>query len=65
MVVNQAMLMSRTISQRTCFHRRRPPPTPTTEEATTWVVLTGAPISEAPRMTAVDDGLAGEGIERE
>jgi hypothetical protein len=55
MVVNQARLISRTISQRTCFHRRRPPPTPTTDEATTWVVLTGAPMREAARMTTVDE----------
>ena len=54
-VVSHAMPISRTICQLTCFHRRRPPPTPTTEEATTWVVLTGAPMREAPRMTAVDE----------
>jgi len=54
-VVTHAMPISRTICQRTCFHRRRPPPTPTTEEATTCVVLPGAPIREAPRMTAVDE----------
>lgn len=49
------MPISRTICQRTCCQRRRPAPTPTTDEATTWVVLTGAPIREAPRITAVDE----------
>ena len=46
--------MARTTRQRTWRQRRRPPPTPTTEEATTWVVLTGAPITDAPSRTAVD-----------
>ena len=54
-VVSHAMPISRTISHRTWRQRRRPAPMPTTDEATTWVVLTGAPTSDAPRMTAVDD----------
>ena len=29
-------------------------PIPTTEDATTWVVETGAPTSEAPKMTPAD-----------
>ena len=46
--------MSPTAAQRTCRQRRRPPPTPTIEEATTWEVDTGAPASEAPKITPAD-----------
>ena len=42
-VKSQAKAIERTTPQRTWCQRRRPPPTPTTEEATTWVVETGAP----------------------
>ena len=42
-VSSQAKAIERTTAQRTWRQRRRPPPTPTTEEATTWVVETGAP----------------------
>ena len=41
-VTSQASRISRTTGQRTC-RRRCAAPTPTTEDATTWVVLTGAP----------------------
>ena len=47
--------MSRTTAQRTWRHRRRPPPTPTIDDATTWEVDTGAPTSEAPKITPADD----------
>ena len=53
-VTSQASSMFRTTRQRTWRHRRRPPPTPTTDEATIWVVLTGAPITDAPSRTAVE-----------
>src|SRR4030095_14324818 len=35
-------------------HRRRPPPPQTTEDETTWVVLAGAPTTEAARITAAE-----------
>ena len=44
----------RTIAQRTWCQRLRPTPTPITDEATTWVVDTGAPTIEAPRITPTD-----------
>ena len=53
-VTTQASPISRTTGQRTCLHRRSAP-TPTTEEATTCVVLTGAPNAAAPPMTNVLD----------
>ena len=53
-VTTQASPISRTTGQRTC-RQRRSAPTPTTEEATTWVVLTGAPSAAAPPMTRVLD----------
>ena len=46
--------MARTTAQRTCRIRRLPTPTPTTDDATTCVVLTGAPVSVAPSSTAVE-----------
>jgi len=54
MVIIQARPIWRTIAQRTWCHRRRPTPTPITEEAATWVVDTGAPTSEDPRITLAD-----------
>ena len=53
-MTTQASPIWRTIAQRTWCQRRRPTPTPTTDEATTWVVDTGAPSSEAPRITPAD-----------
>src|SRR6266511_3836619 len=53
-VVTQASRILPTTSQPTCRYRRRPTPTPTTEEETTWVVLAGAPTSEADRITAAE-----------
>ena len=53
-VVTHASAMSRTISQPTCRQRPRPIPIPTTDEETTWVVLTGAPTSDAARITVAD-----------
>ena len=54
-VSSQAKPISRTTSQRTWCQRRRPPPTPTTDDATTWVVETGAPTYDEARITAVDE----------
>ena len=50
----QAKAIARTTTHRTCRQRRRPAPTPTTDDATTWVVDTGAPTKEAGRITAVE-----------
>ena len=46
MVVSHEMPMWRTIDQRTWRPRRRPTPAPTIDEASTSVVLTGAPTSD-------------------
>src|SRR6476646_9325360 len=54
MVTNQARANVRTSGQWTWRQRRRPPATPTTDDVTTWVVLTGAPINDAPKRTAVE-----------
>ena len=53
-VVTQANSMSRTTRQPTWRHRRRPTPTPTTEDATTCVVETGAPTKDDAKITAVE-----------
>ena len=50
----QASAMSPTAAHRTWRQRRRPPPTPTIDDATTWEVETGAPASEAPKITPAD-----------
>ena len=54
MVTSQASAIERTIAQWTWRQRRRPMPTPTTDDATTWVVETGAPTIEPPKITAAD-----------
>ena len=46
--------MWRTTAQLTCRQRRRPPPTPSTDDATTCVVETGAPTNDAPRITPAE-----------
>ena len=53
-VASHAKPIVRTTAQRTWRHRRRPTPTPTTDEATTWVVETGAPTMDEARTTAVE-----------
>ncbi len=53
-VVIHASPMAPTICQWTWRARRRPTPIPTTDEETTWVVLTGAPINEEATMTAAE-----------
>ena len=53
-VTTQANAIEPTIDQRTCRNRLRPAPAPTTEDATTCAVETGAPANALPRMTAVD-----------
>ena len=53
-VIAHARPIWRTTAQRTWCQRRRPTPTPITEEATTWVVDTGAPTTEAPRITPAE-----------
>ena len=50
MVNSQAVAISRATPQRTLF-TLSPAPTPMMDELTTCVVLTGPPMSEAPRMT--------------
>ena len=52
MVVNHAKPIPRTTPQLTWCQRRRPAPMPTTDEDTTWLVETGSPASEAPKMHA-------------
>ena len=52
--MSQARPIWRTTAQCTWCQRLRPAPIPTTEEATTWVVDTGAPTSEAPKITPAE-----------
>ncbi len=53
MVSSQAVAISCATPQRTLF-KRSAAPTPMMAELTTWVVLTGPPRMEAPRMTAAE-----------
>ena len=54
-IVNtQAVTMSLPTPHRTLFFLSAAP-TPMMDELTTWVVLTGPPINDAPSMTTVDD----------
>jgi hypothetical protein len=53
-VITHARPMLRTTAQCTWCQRRRPRPIPTTDDATTWVVDTGAPSSEDPKITPAD-----------
>ena len=53
-VVSHVVRFVRTTCQRTWCHRRRARPIPTTDEATTWLVLTGAPRTEAAKITAAE-----------
>ena len=54
MVISHARPMLRTTAQCTWCQRRRPTPIPTTDDATTCVVETGAPSSEDPKITPAD-----------
>jgi len=53
MVKSQAVAISWATPQRTLLTRSAAP-APIMDELTTWVVLTGPPTSEAPRMTVAD-----------
>ena len=53
MVSSQAVAISCATPQRTLFILSAAP-TPMMAELTTWVVLTGPPTSEAPRMTTAE-----------
>src|SRR5512137_61473 len=53
MVNSQAVAISCATPQRTLFTRSAEP-TPMMDELTTWVVETGPPTSEAPRMTIAE-----------
>src|SRR6202142_4023537 len=53
-VVSQVIRFLRTTAQRTWCHRRRARPMPTIEEATIWLVLTGAPRSDATKITPAE-----------
>jgi hypothetical protein len=53
MVTIQATAMFPATPQRTLLNRSAEP-TPIIDELTTWVVLTGPPIRDAPRMTPAE-----------
>ena len=53
-VRTQAVTISLPTPQRTLFIRSAAP-TPKMDELTTWVVLTGPPINDAPKITTEED----------